>query len=229
MRIQIRHLNKVYKARGFEVQALKDIHLTISEGERILLVGESGAGKSTLLKILGLIDEDYDGEYLLNGRNIKDYTTKEIEHLRNRFFGFVFQEYALLEEESVFDNVRMPLLYSNIPAKQHREMILSLLGMLGIEALEKKRVFQISGGQRQRVALARALVNSPEFFLADEPFNSLDDDTCRSILDWLISGPYAPKTLILSTHQTSLLPMDTFRTIRLREGVMAEDSASPLE
>ncbi|HBC32209.1 MAG TPA: ABC transporter ATP-binding protein, partial [Clostridiales bacterium] len=124
-----------------------------------MITGESGSGKSTLLNIIGLLDRGYEGEYLIAGRNAKDYSHKEQARMRNNMFGYIFQEYALLESETVFDNVKVPLLYSNVEKQKYREHIVESLTQVGLDNLMGKKVKYLSGGERQRVAIARALVN----------------------------------------------------------------------
>ena len=175
--IEIKNLKKIYNAnKSIEVEALKSINLIIEKGDFCSIVGVSGSGKSTLLYILGCIDKQTEGTYLLEGKNVSMMSENELAQIRNKKIGFVLQDFGLIEEETVIENVRVPILFckdKNL-IRNFRNKAEKLLKDLGIENLKDKKVNLLSGGQRQRVAIARALINDPELILADEPTGSLD-------------------------------------------------------
>ncbi len=200
MRIDLNNVLKIYNKSGNKTIALRGIDLSIKDGEKIIIVGESGAGKSTLLNIIGLIDRQFSGDYLLDGKNILDFNTNEICKLLNQTFGFIFQEYALIEEETVFNNVKIPLVYSSVRKKYYRKKVEDMLKSVELNNVIDKKVNELSGGQRQRVAIARALINNPSIILADEPTGSLDKRMTKQVIDIIYSCLDESKILILVTH-----------------------------
>ena len=184
--IEIKNLKKIYNAnKSIEVEALKSINLIIEKGDFCSIVGVSGSGKSTLLYILGCIDKQTEGTYLLEGKNVSKMSENELAQIRNKKIGFVLQDFWLIEEETVIENVRVPILFckdKNL-IRNFRNKAEKLLKDLGIENLKDKKVKLLSGGQRQRVAIARALINDPELILADEPTGSLDTNTAQNIMN----------------------------------------------
>lgn len=198
--ITINNLSKTYVGKGFSVEALKNINFEIDEGQMIAIMGPSGSGKSTFLNILGLIDNATSGEYLIDGTNVADYSDKEKARLRNKMFGFVLQDFALVERYNVFENIKIPLVYSDVEKSQWKNKINQVLKEVGIE--EKKKVLpsQLSGGQRQRVAIARALVNDTSFILADEPTGALDNKTSDEIMKLLKTVRDKGTSIVLVTH-----------------------------
>lgn len=184
--IEIKNLKKIYNAnKSIEVEALKSINLIIEKGDFCSIVGVSGSGKSTLLYILGCIDKQTEGTYLLEGKNVSKMSENELAQIRNKKIGFVLQDFGLIEEETVIENVRVPILFckdKNL-IRNFRNKAEKLLKDLGIENLKDKKVNLLSGGQRQRVAIARALINDPELILADEPTGSLDTNTAQNIMN----------------------------------------------
>lgn len=218
MRLELKQVGKVY-GRGMErIEALQDISLVLSGGDRIILTGESGAGKSTLLRILGLIDRDFSGDYLIDGKNSRDFKPKELQKIRNHIFGFVFQEYALIEDDTVFENVKIPLLYSNVKRKDYKKEIERTLEEVGLLELMGKQARSLSGGQRQRVAIARALVNRPEVIIADEPTASLDSSTADQVLQALYNYLDNTKILIMATHGLKGKGPGNEKILRIAEG-----------
>ena len=168
--IEIKNLVKVYnKGKTNEFCALKGIDLSIEEGEMVAIIGKSGAGKSTLLHILAAIDSYDKGSYLVDGVSVGDLKEKERARFRNQKIGIVMQDYALIDEYTIEENVQIPLIFGKVKGNDvRREKIMTALKNVGLDELAKKPVRQLSGGQKQRVAIARALVNNPAFLLADE-------------------------------------------------------------
>lgn len=200
--IQIENLVKIYnKGKGNEFIALKGIGLTIEAGEMVAIIGKSGAGKSTLLHILAAIDSYDKGTYLVNDVSVGDLKEKERAAFRNREIGIVMQDYALIDEYTVEENVQVPLIFGKVKGSKVRaEKIAIALKSVGLDELASKPVRQLSGGQKQRVAIARALVNNPSFLLADEPTGALDSKTSGEIMDVLEKLNKEGKTVIIVTH-----------------------------
>ncbi|AMC94632.1 hypothetical protein AOC36_03595 [Erysipelothrix larvae] len=198
--LELRNVNRIYETDGLRKQALKDITIKISSGDQIMILGASGSGKSTLLNIIGLLDKGYEGQYLIDGIERKTLTEKEQATLRSRLFGYVFQDFVLVENETIFENVRIPLIYSTIEKSKHKAMIETALEGVGLAGMSRKRVKYLSGGERQRVAIARALVNQPKIVIADEPTGSLDQITREQVLDIIYNYLDEDKILLFVTH-----------------------------
>ena len=200
--IQIKNLVKVYnKGKTNEFCALKGIDLSIEEGEMVAIIGKSGAGKSTLLHILAAIDSYDKGSYLVDGVSVGDLKEKDRARFRNQKMGIVMQDYALIDEYTIEENVQIPLIFGKVKGNDvRREKIMTALENVGLAELAKKPVCQLSGGQKQRVAIARALVNNPAFLLADEPTGALDSKTSGEIMDVFEKLNQGGKTVIIVTH-----------------------------
>ena len=200
--IQIKNLVKVYnKGKTNEFCALKGIDLSIDEGEMVAIIGKSGAGKSTLLHILAAIDSYDKGSYLVDGVSVGDLKEKDRARFRNQKIGIVMQDYALIDEYTIEENVQIPLIFGKVKGNDvRREKIMTALKNVGLDELAKKPVRQLSGGQQQRVAIARALVNNPAFLLADEPTGALDSKTSGEIMDVFEKLNQGGKTVIIVTH-----------------------------
>mgnify|MGYP000307317453 FL=1 len=200
--IEIKNLVKIYnKGKTNEFCALKGIDLSIEEGEMVAIIGKSGAGKSTLLHILAAIDSYDKGSYLVDGVSVGDLKEKDRARFRNQKMGIVMQDYALIDEYTIEENVQIPLIFGKVKGNDvRREKIMTALENVGLAELAKKPVRQLSGGQKQRVAIARALVNNPTFLLADEPTGALDSKTSGEIMDVFEKLNQGGKTVIIVTH-----------------------------
>ena len=200
--IEIKNLVKISnKGKTNEFCALKGIDLSIEEGEMVAIIGKSGAGKSTLLHILAAIDSYDKGSYLVDGVSVGDLKEKERARFRNQKMGIVMQDYALIDEYTIEENVQIPLIFGKVKGNDvRREKIMTALENVGLAELAKKPVRQLSGGQKQRVAIARALVNNPTFLLADEPTGALDSKTSGEIMDVFEKLNQGGKTVIIVTH-----------------------------
>ena len=200
--IQIKNLVKIYnKGKTNEFCALKGIDLSIDEGEMVAIIGKSGAGKSTLLHILAAIDSYDKGSYLVDGVSVGDLKEKDRARFRNQKMGIVMQDYALIDEYTIEENVQIPLIFGKVKGNDvRRGKIMTALENVGLAELAKKPVCQLSGGQKQRVAIARALVNNPAFLLADEPTGALDSKTSGEIMDVFEKLNQGGKTVIIVTH-----------------------------
>ena len=200
--IEIKNLVKIYnKGKTNEFCALKGIDLSIEEGEMVAIIGKSGAGKSTLLHILAAIDSYDKGSYLVDGVSVGDLKEKDRARFRHQKIGIVMQDYALIDEYTIEENVQIPLIFGKVKGNDvRREKIMTALENVGLAELAKKPVRQLSGGQKQRVAIARALVNNPAFLLADEPTGALDSKTSGEIMDVFEKLNQGGKTVIIVTH-----------------------------
>ena len=195
--IEIKNLVKIYnKGKTNEFCALKGIDLSIEEGEMVAIIG-----KSTLLHILAAIDSYDKGSYLVDGVSVGDLKEKDRARFRNQKIGIVMQDYALIDEYTIEENVQIPLIFGKVKGNDvRREKIMTALENVGLAELAKKPVLQLSGGQKQRVAIARALVNNPTFLLADEPTGALDSKTSGEIMDVFEKLNQGGKTVIIVTH-----------------------------
>ncbi|NJP40655.1 ABC transporter ATP-binding protein [Oscillospiraceae bacterium HV4-5-C5C] len=218
MKLTLRQVSRIYRRRHFEKSALDKVSLSIRSGERILISGPSGSGKTTLLNIMGLIDTDYSGLYSLDGQDARELSGRQRAACRNRIFGCIFQDYALLENESVFENVRIPLIYAGYSLRDQRRLVQAQLDRLELGAYLRQRPRDLSGGQRQRVAIARVLVHQPAVILADEPFSALDPALRRDVLSLLEQYLTPERCLIIATHQADSLPLSGYRRLTLTEG-----------
>lgn len=215
--IVLNQICKIYEGKGYKVPALHNIDLEIQEGEMLGIMGPSGSGKSTLLNILGCIDTASSGKYILNSKEITSYSRKEKAMLRNKEFGFILQDFALLERYSVQFNIELPMVYSNIKKKDRTHKSQSLMNDLGILNKAKMYPNMLSGGQRQRVAIARALSNDANIILSDEPTGALDTKTSQEIMTLFHEVNKMGKTIVLVTHDQAIAEHCT-RLIRIVDG-----------
>lgn len=215
--IKVERLVKKYGSGEAEVRALQGLSLTIEKGEMIAVMGASGSGKSTLLNILGCLDKPTEGQYYLNARSIVTFNPKEMAELRNQIFGFIVQDFALVDRYNVYRNVMIPLTYSKKPIKSKKSRIEKVLSQLGI--LDKKNALasKLSGGQRQRVAIARAIVNEPDIILADEPTGSVDSRTGSEVIGIFKELNNTGKTIIIVTHNIEVAS-SCHRIVEIRDG-----------
>ena len=204
--IQLNSISKVYGKDSNSVQALIDININIEKGDMLAIIGPSGSGKSTLLNILGLLDEKSSGTYLLNSIDIDKLTEKEKARYRNQLIGFVVQDFALVEDYTVMQNIELPLIYSTkkYSKKDIKIKVQEVLDKVGLNEKINTLSNNLSGGQRQRVSIARALINNPEIILADEPTGSLDSTTSKEIMKLFTELNKNGKTIILITHDRNI-------------------------
>ncbi|MGD6944364.1 ABC transporter ATP-binding protein [Cytobacillus gottheilii] len=199
--LRVQSVKKVYKSRrGAKVEALSDISFTVKKGEYIAIMGESGSGKTTLLNILASLDEVTDGEVLLEGMNYKHIPNDELAAFRRQHLGFVFQDFNLLDQFTLKDNIFLPLVMANLRVKEMNAKIKDIAAALEIEHILNKYPYEVSGGQQQRAAVARALVTSPSLILADEPTGALDSRSAQELLDLFAAFHQAGQTIIMVTH-----------------------------
>lgn len=202
--LEVNHLKKIYTTRfgGNQVQALSSINFSVEEGEYVAIMGESGSGKTTLLNILAALDKPTSGEVLLNGRNIVSIKEKEISAFRRDNLGFVFQDFNLLDNFSLKDNIFLPLVLEGAAPKEMEERLAPIAAKLGITDILAKYPYEVSGGQKQRVAVARALITKPQLILADEPTGALDSKATDSLLDLFGKINNEGQTVLMVTHST---------------------------
>ncbi|HRY60081.1 MAG TPA: ABC transporter ATP-binding protein [Patescibacteria group bacterium] len=221
--IEVKNLHKSYIVDEKEIPVLNGIDFAIPEGQFIAIMGPSGSGKSTLLYSLGLLDRPTSGHYFLNGKETSKLDDKKLAKVRNEEIGFIFQSFNLLRRTSIYDNVRVPLVYSNVPESKHKEMVIKALESVGLDAkLYKKQPSQLSGGEQQRVAIARAIINNPTIILADEPTGNLDSKSGAMVMKVLQDLNKKGHTIILVTHETSTSE-HADRIIHLLDGVIDSD------
>lgn len=220
--IELKNITREFGGGDTLVRALKGISLDIKYGEMLAVVGVSGSGKTTLLNILGLLDNGFGGEYLLNGQDVKRLTSAQRARLRNEALGFVLQDFALIEEYTVRENVRLPLRYSRKDVHNAEQRIQQVCGRLGIAEKLNTRVSRLSGGQRQRAAIARALVNDPQIILADEPTGALDSKTADEISALLSELNRSGKTIIIVTHDMRLAEK-CGKIVRISDGLIQQE------
>ncbi len=225
MLIKTNKLAKVYRTEEVETMALNELNLEIEEGEFVSIMGPSGCGKSTLLNMLGMIDSPSSGEYFFNGKEIAHLTEKERSNVRKHNLGFVFQSFNLIDELSVFENVELPMLYTNVPRAERVKIAEEMLERMNIMHRRNHYPQQLSGGQQQRVAVARALVNKPKLILADEPTGNLDSVNGNDVMDTLRDLHRDGTTILMVTHSQQCADFGT-RIIRMLDGEIVSQSVA---
>lgn len=213
---------KIYGKGSSRVFALNGLSLQIEKGELVALMGPSGSGKSTLLNIIGGIDRLTHGSYLLEGKDIQDFSHTRLAQLRNKCFGFVLQDFGLIDHWTVAKNVGIPLSYAKPSEKKPKERIEQVLNQLQIADKKSELAYRLSGGQKQRVAIARAIVNDPQIILADEPTGALDQKTGKEVLKILQEINQAGKTVIIVTHDPAVAGACN-RTIQIIDGTIKQE------
>lgn len=223
--IELERVSKVYRRTANPVHALREVSLAVRAGEMVAVMGPSGSGKSTLMHILGCLDRPDDGRYLLAGKDVTGLSKEELARVRNRFIGFVFQNFNLLGRATALENVALPLIYAGLPPRERERRAREMLRLMGLEEFVDHLPSQLSGGQQQRVAIARALVNEPELLLADEPTGALDTQTSAEILAVLQDLHRQRRlTVVVVTHEPEVA-YHCQRIIRLRDGrVVGEET-----
>jgi putative ABC transport system ATP-binding protein len=220
--LTINNLHKSYPIGDRSLHVLKGINLTVDEGEMVAIMGSSGSGKSTLLNIIGMLDEADEGEYILDGVPIKNLTEKKAAIYRNKFLGFIFQSFNLINYKTAQENVSLPLYYQGLKRKERQKLSLFHLEKVGLRDWADHHPSELSGGQKQRVAIARALAANPKLLLADEPTGALDTTTSYEIMAFLQQLNDEGKTLLIVTHEDDIAHMCK-RIVRLKDGVIMED------
>ncbi len=221
--IKISNLKKEYVESAIKCIALNGVNLNIETGTFLSIIGRSGSGKSTLLHILGALESETYGDVIVNGKNINKFTENEKSRYRNKELGFVFQSFFLEPTYTVYKNVELPLLISNVPKRERKQRILATLKQVGLENKIYNRASKLSGGEKQRVCIARSLVNDPWLILADEPCGNLDSENSHNIMTILKELSEQGKTVVLVTHNAADARKYTQRIIELQDGVVISD------
>ena len=219
--VEVMQVKKTYKNKlgGIPVEALKGVNFTLDEGEFVAIMGESGSGKTSLLNLIACIDKPTAGDIILSGRSLKSLKEKEISRYRREHLGFVFQEFNLLDNFNVKDNIILPLVLSRMNLKEMEARFLGLMEKLGIEGLQEKYPHEISGGQKQRVAVARALITEPDLILADEPTGALDSKSSSELLHLLSSINDQGQTVMMVTHSAQAASYAN-RVLFIKDGIL---------
>ncbi len=229
MLIELKEVYKIYgEGLESEVRALDGVSLNIDRGEFVAIVGQSGSGKSTMMNVLGCLDIPTRGDYLLDGVNVRELSDKELSHIRNKQIGFIFQQYNLVQNLSVLENVELPLIYQGIGIEKRRALALEALEKVGLAGRTKHKPSEMSGGQQQRVAIARAISTKPPIIMADEPTGALDSHTGNEVLKFLQQLNKDGSTVILITHDNGIAATAR-RVVRLTDGKKIEDQPQEVD
>ena len=220
--INITELHKSYNMGSNSLHVLKGINFSVNEGELVAIMGSSGSGKSTLLNIIGMLDNYDKGSYELDNILIKDLNETKAANYRNKFLGFVFQSFNLINYKSAVDNVILPLYYQGIKRKEREKTALDYLDNVGLKNWASHLPSELSGGQKQRVAIARAMVSKPKVLLADEPTGALDSNTSSDVMSLIQKINNSGKTILVVTHEEDIAKMCK-RIVKLKDGVIVED------
>ncbi len=220
--IKIEKLSKVFRTEEIETKALNEISFTVNQGDFVSIMGPSGCGKSTLLNILGLLDNVTSGSYQLLSQEINGLKSKEIANLRKQNVGFIFQNFNLIDELSVYDNIELPLIYNNVPSSIRKEKVLLIADRLAISHRLQHFPQQLSGGQQQRVAVARALINDPKIILADEPTGNLDSKNGNEVMELLTDLHANGATILMVTHSDYDASFSQ-KTIVMKDGMIISE------
>ena len=220
--IEIKDLHKSYQMGSNSLHVLKGINFSAEDGELVAIMGSSGSGKSTLLNILGMLDLADSGEYHLDGVPIKNLSETKAAQYRNKFLGFVFQSFNLINYKNALENVALPLYYQKVGRKERQEKAMMYLEKVGLKEWATHLPSELSGGQKQRVAIARAMAAEPKVLLADEPTGALDSTTSYEVMDLIQQINDEGNTILVVTHEEDIAHMCK-RIVRLRDGVIMED------
>ena len=222
MLLELKNIFKNYIQGTMEVPVLKDINLSVEEGEYVAIMGPSGSGKSTLMNIIGCIDKPSSGTYLLDGVEIEKCKDRELSEVRNQKIGFVFQNFNLLPRQSALDNVALPLQYAKVPLKKRKQKAKEMLEMVDLADRVGFKPTQLSGGQKQRVAIARAMVADPKILLADEPTGALDSKSGLQVMELFDTLHKQGVTIIMITHSDEIASYAD-RVVKIIDGELYEN------
>lgn len=219
--IELKDINKYYISGEEKLHALRNINLKVEKGEFLAIMGPSGSGKSTMIKILGLLDNKFEGSYLLNNKNVRDLSDDELTSFRNEKIGFVFQDFNLIKRLTIKENIELPMLYRGCTLRETGKRVKELLEKVNLIDKINKYPTQLSGGQQQRISIARALVNNPDIIIADEPTGALDSHTSEEIIMIFKELNKDGITIILITHDINV-GKKADRMVRIFDGELKE-------
>ncbi|MBP3218274.1 MAG: ABC transporter ATP-binding protein [Lachnospiraceae bacterium] len=219
--LHMAHIVKDYRIGEETFRALDDVTLTVKKGEFLAVLGPSGSGKTTLMNIIGCLDVPTSGDYYLSGKPVRGQREAQLAQIRNREIGFIFQSFYLLQKQTAYENVELPLIYANMPEKQRRERVEDMLEKVGLGDKMKNFPNQLSGGQQQRVAIARAIATNPTILLADEPTGALDQKTGAQVMELFHALNNEGRTIIMITHD-SKIASHASRIVRILDGKLSE-------
>lgn len=220
--IELKHIKKYYKMGENTVKALDDVSLKIEDGEFVTIIGPSGSGKSTMMNIVGCLDIATEGEYLIDGVEVSNYSENQLAFLRNKKMGFIFQGFNLLHNMNAYENVELPLIYQGIKKHERHERVEKALEIVGMKERMKHKPSELSGGQQQRVAIARALATNPMCILADEPTGNLDTKTGDEIMSILKDLNKQGTTVVIITHNDEIAKLSR-RVVHIKDGKIDSD------
>lgn len=220
--IKIKNISKTFQTEEVETKALNEVSITINQGDFVTIMGASGSGKSTLLNIVGLLDSASSGSYQLLNQEMIGLKEQQKSKFRKENIGFVFQNFNLIDELSVYDNIELPLIYNNVSASERKEKVEKIADRLGISHRLKHYPQQLSGGQQQRVAVARALINDPKIILADEPTGNLDSKNGNEVMELLTDLHAQGATILMVTHSDYDASFSQ-RTILMKDGAILSE------
>lgn len=220
--IEIKDLHKSYRTGSTSLHVLKGINFSVKEGELVAIMGSSGSGKSTLLNILGMLDGYDSGSYHLDNVLIKDLNETKAANYRNKFLGFIFQSFNLINYKTAWENVALPLYYQGVGRKERKERAITYLDSVGLKPWVEHLPNELSGGQKQRVAIARAMAAEPKVLLADEPTGALDSVTSHEVMALIQKINDEGRTILVVTHEDDIAHMCK-RIVHLKDGVIVSD------
>lgn len=221
--IRLEHVNKYYGQGATRFHVLHDINLQVAAGELMAIIGESGSGKSTLINIIGFLDDDFEGNYFYNDQAIHDYTRADFAKLCNQHVGFVFQNFKLIRDISIAENVILPLLYAGVGRRQAKKTAARVLSRVGLGGYDDKLPTELSGGQQQRVSIARAIIANPDFLIADEPTGALDTKTSQEIMDLFKQLNQTQHTTIIMVTHDPRVAEQCERVVKIIDGRIVND------
>ncbi len=221
--IRLEHVNKYYGQGATRFHVLHDINLQVAAGELLAIIGESGSGKSTLINTIGFLDDDFEGNYFYNDQAIHDYTRADFAKLRNQHVGFVFQNFKLIRDISIAENVILPLLYAGVGRRQAKKTAARVLSRVGLGGYDNKLPTELSGGQQQRVSIARAIIANPDFLIADEPTGALDTKTSQEIMDLFKQLNQTQHTTIIMVTHDPRVAEQCERVVKIIDGRIVDD------
>jgi putative ABC transport system ATP-binding protein len=226
--LKLHNLTRIYQTEDVETSALNNVNIEIAKGEFVAIMGPSGCGKSTLLNTIGMLDSPTSGDYIFDGENVAGYTESQLSVIRKKSIGFIFQNFNLIDELTVAENIELALIYHNIPAAERKSKVADVMDKVGIAHRAKHLPSQLSGGQQQRVAVARAVVGDQKMILADEPTGNLDSAHGQEVMEMLQSLNEEGTTIVMVTHSPAHADFAR-RTINLFDGHVVAQSVRVAE